>query len=232
MTEWRTAAAAPATAERDDIQHIIAAQLALAHGRATTRTDEQGTWIYIPGDELRAAYFADADALIDQGLTPYWQPPRIPARPSPALEAEIFEFERAMAWFMEYLDERHPGWRESGHPPASHIEEADPLDWDAWVSVAVTASEVVRQLWSQRLTEITNVARPIETTRTPLPPPAVSAPPAAHGGVLRDRIITAAAATLAHRHGRRWIDLPTDLRAAYISDVEALMALGLIVGGP
>ncbi len=206
-------------ADRDTVQSSIAAQLASNHGHS---------WIYMD-DALRNEYLADADALISQGMTPYWEDPHIPANPSPQLEAEIFEFDCAMTWFMEYLDNSHPGWAENGQTPASHIEQADPRDWDAWVSVAVTASETAKQLWSQRLAEMSEIPPVTDTHRATLPPPAASAPPALLGGILRERVISAAGAALAHRHGRNWLDLPADARAAYASDVESLMAVGLVI---
>ena len=49
------------------------------------------------------------------------------------------------------------------------------------------------------------------------------------GGGVRDRVIAAIGATLANRHDRRWMDLPSDLKAAYVRDVEALIAAGLTV---
>jgi hypothetical protein len=204
---------------RTSVRSSIAAQLATNHGHS---------WLYLDED-LRGHYLADADALIDQGMTPFWENPTIPEVPSPELEAEIFAFECAMTWFQDFIDARHPDWRETGILPASHIEEADPQDWDAWISVAVTVSETARQLWSRRLTETTGTAPIIEHARHRLTPPPPSAPAAIRGGVLRDRIIAAAGATLAHRHGRRWLDLPGDARAAYARDIESLMALGLVV---
>lgn len=205
---------------RTAVQTSIAAQLATNHGHS---------WIYLD-DALREAYLADADALIDQGMTPLWENPTIPDNPSPELEAEVFAFEHAMNWFTDYLDARHPDWRATGVLPASHIEEADPQDWDAWVSIAVTVSETARQLWSRRVADSTGIASVIEHTRRRLPPPPPSAPAAVRGGVLRDRVIAAAGATLAHRHGRRWLGLPAEARDAYAQDVESLMGLGLIVG--
>jgi len=204
---------------RESIQAAIAAQLATGHGRA---------WGDI-GEDLRWEYLADADALIAQGLTPFWEEPEIPRWVSPALEAEVFEFDRGMAWFMEFLDARHPGWERTGVLPASHIEEADPQEWDAWVSVAVTVSEVARRLWSQRMTATSGVPDTVMGSRAPLAAVAGSAPAEVRGGGVSARVSAAAGATLAHRHGRRWMDLPSDLRAAYLRDVESLTAAGLTV---
>lgn len=208
-----------AWSRRDAIRASIAAQLAASHDRS---------WIEM-ADDLRREYLADADALIDQGLTPWWEEPTIPATPSAGLEAEIFEFDRAMTWFMDFLDARHPDWRQTGIMPSSHIEEADPQEWDAWVSVSVTVSEVARRLWSMRVAETSGTPEVVIGPRVPLPPAAASAPAAVRDGGVRDRVIAAVGATLAHRHGRRWMDLPSDLRAAYVRDVEALVSAGLTV---
>lgn len=208
-----------AWSRRDAIRASIAAQLAASHERS---------WIDM-ADDLRQEYLADADALIDQGLTPWWEEPKVPAAPSAELEAEVFEFDRAMAWFMDYLDARHPDWKQTGIMPSSHIEEADPQEWDAWVSVSVTVSEVARRLWSLRVAETSGTPEVVIGPRSPLPPAAASAPEAVRGGGVRDRVIAAVGATLAHRHGRRWMDLPSDLRAAYVRDVEALVSAGLTV---
>lgn len=205
--------------QRESIRASIAAQLADSHGKS---------WIQM-SEADRDEYRADADALIDQGMTPYWVDPEIPAVVSPALEAEVFEFDRGMAWFMDYIDARHPDWKQTGVMPASHIEEADPQEWDAWVSVAVTVSEVARRLWSQRMEADSGVPDAVMGSRAPLPEAAASAPPAVRGGGVRDRVIAAIGATLANRHDRRWMDLPSDLKAAYVRDVEALIAAGLTV---
>ena len=139
--EGWAALASDVWSQRESIRASIAAQLAESHG---------DSWIGLPEAD-RVEYLADADALIDQGMTPFWVDPEIPAVVSPALEAEVFEFDRGMAWFMDYLDARHPDWKQTGVMPASHIEEAEPQEWDAWVSVAVTVSEVARRVWSQRM---------------------------------------------------------------------------------
>lgn len=215
----RTPVSKGAWSRRDAIRASIAAQLAASHDRS---------WIEM-ADDLRREYLADADALIDQGLTPWWEEPTIPATPSAGLEAEIFEFDRAMTWFMDFLDARHPDWRQTGIMPSSHIEEADPQEWDAWVSVSVTVSEVARRLWSMRVAETSGTPEVVIGPRVPLPPAAASAPAAVRDGGVRDRVIAAVGATLAHRHGRRWMDLPSDLRAAYVRDVEALVSAGLTV---
>ncbi|MBU8840233.1 hypothetical protein [Mycolicibacterium goodii] len=215
----RTPVGKGAWSRRDAIRASIAAQLAASHDRS---------WIEM-ADDLRREYLADADALIDQGLTPWWEEPTIPATPSAGLEAEIFEFDRAMTWFMDFLDARHPDWRQTGIMPSSHIEEADPQEWDAWVSVSVTVSELARRLWSMRVAETSGTPEVVIGPRVPLPPAAASAPAAVRDGGVRDRVIAAVGATLAHRHGRRWMDLPSDLRAAYVRDVEALVSAGLTV---
>lgn len=217
--EGWTALAGDAWLRRESIQASIGAELAASHGRS---------WINM-AEDLRREYLADADALIDQGMTPFWEEPEVPALVSPALEAEVFEFDRGMTWFMEYLNARHPDWQRTGVMPAAHIEEADPQEWDAWVSVAVPVSEVARRLWSQRKEAESGVPDMVMGSRAPLPAAAASAPPAVREGGVRDRVIAAAGATLAHRHGRRWMDLPSDLRAAYVRDVEALISAGLTV---
>ena len=206
-------------AQRESIRASIAAELAASHN---------DPWIGM-SEADRQEYLADADALIDQGMTTYWVDPDIPAVVSPALQAEVFEFDRGMTWFMDYLDARHPDWKQTGVVPASHIEEADPEEWDAWVSIAVTVSEVARRLWSQGVEAATGVPDTVMGSRAPLPEAAASAPPQVRGGGVRDRVIAAAGATLAQRHGRRWMDQPSDLKAAYVRDVEALISAGLMV---
>ncbi len=205
--------------QRESIRASIAAQLAASHA---------DSWIHL-SEADRGEYLADADALIDQGMTTYWVDPEIPAVVSPAMEAEVFAFDLGMAWFMDYLDARHPDWKQTGVMPASHIEEADPQEWDAWVSVAVTVSEVARRVWSQRMEAASGVPDTVMGSRAPLPAAAASAPPQVRGGGVRDRVIAAAGATLAQRHGRRWMDLPWDLKAAYVRDVESLISAGLMV---
>ena len=171
----RTLVGKGAWSRRDAIRASIAAQLAASHDRS---------WIEM-ADDLRREYLADADALIDQGLTPWWEEPTIPATPSAGLEAEIFEFDRAMTWFMDFLDARHPDWRQTGIMPSSHIEEADPQEWDAWVSVSVTVSEVARRLWSMRVAETSGTPEVVIGPRVPLPPAAASAPAAVRDGGVR-----------------------------------------------
>lgn len=199
---------------REDLRASIAARLAGNHGSG---------WVSLPG-EVQVEYLADADALIDQGMTPYWVDPDLGDTVSPALEAEVFEFDRSMEWFMSYLNTRHPHWRDTAVYPSSHIEQADPEEWDAWVTIAVSVSESARILWSRRFAAQTG--EPVAQARSPLPPVPSSAPPAAQT-VGRDRKAAAIGAVLAHRHGRRWMDLPSDLRAAYLSDAECLMQAGL-----
>jgi hypothetical protein len=196
--------------DRATLQAAIGAQLATSHGRS---------WIALP-DGVRADYLADAAALIEQGMTSYWEDHDPGAYPSAAVEAEAFEFDRAMTWFMEFLDARHPGWRATSVYPSAHIEEADPEEWDAWVTVAVSVSEEARLLWSRRFAEQTAV--PMPGVQSPLPPVPPSAPDIA-GTVTRERFAASVGAVLANRHGRRWMYLPSDVKRAYLADAYSLM---------
>ena len=199
---------------REVLRAAVAEHLAANHG---------DVWMSLP-NEVQAEYLRDADALIDQGMTPYWEDQDPGDTASPALEAEVFEFDRSMEWFMSYLNARHPHWRDTAVYPSSHIEEADPEEWDAWVTIAVAVSESARILWSRRFAAQTGES--VTATGSPLPPVPSSAPPAART-VGRDRVAAAIGAVLAQRHGRRWMDLPSDLRAAYVSDAVCLMQADL-----
>lgn len=217
LTDHATSAdgrAQQALSPRDGLRAAIAAQLASNHRCA---------WESLAA-AVRADYLADADALIDQGMTPFWEDHDPGTTASPALEAEVFEFDRSMEWFMSYLNARHPHWRDTSVYPSSHIEESDPEEWDAWVTVAVSVSEAARILWSRRFA--TQTGEPIPAQQSPLPPVPSSAPPAART-VRRDRAAAAIGAVLAHRHQRRWMDLPNDLRAAYVSDATCLIEANL-----
>lgn len=199
---------------REELQVAIAARLAAEHGYV---------WHTMSG-ELRIEFLADAVALIDQGVTSYWVDDDPGVDPSLALEAEAFEFDRAMDWFWGYLEARHPGWERTELPPSSHIESSDPQDWDAWVTIAVQVSGAARMLWSRRFTQ--RHGEPLPGPAAALAPAAVSAPSAVHQ-VRRERTAAVIGAVLAHRHGRRWMDLPSDLRAAYLADANALIGAGL-----
>ncbi|OHU47393.1 hypothetical protein BKG82_27690 [Mycobacteroides chelonae] len=199
---------------REELQVAIAAQLAAGHGTV---------W-HTLGAEFRKEFMADAEALIDQGMTSYWVDDDPGDQPSPELEAEAFEFARAMDWFWGYLQARHPEQERTDVPPSSHIESADPQDWDAWVTIAVQVSGAARTLWSRRFTQ--QHGEPLPPPSAALPPAAVSAPAAVHQ-VRRERTAAAIGAVLAHRHGRRWMELPEDLRAAYLVDANALISAGL-----
>jgi len=203
---------------REQWRTAIAAQLAAGHGRP---------WNDV-ADRVRREYLTDADALIDQGMTPFWSDHHPGSVPSPALEAEVFEFDRSMEWFMSFLDARHPQWRQTRIYPSSHIEEADPVEWDAWVTIAVSVSEEARRLWAQRYAEQTG--EPAAGERAPLAPPPASAPAAARD-VRRIRFATAVGAVLANRHQRRWMELPIDVKAAYLADAESLIGAGLLFVG-
>jgi hypothetical protein len=102
--------------DRATLQAAIAAQLATGHSRS---------WVGL-SDRVRADYLADADALIEQGMTSYWEDHDPGEYPSAVVEAEAFEFDRAMTWFMEFLDARHPGWRETNVYPSEQTAEPMP----------------------------------------------------------------------------------------------------------
>lgn len=201
--------------QRENLQASIAAELATNHGRS---------WIYLH-EGLRDEYLKDASALIDQGMTPYWENHDPGPSPSPELQAEAFELDRAMAWLMDYLAARHPESSATGVRPSAIMEESDPLDWDAWVTIAVNVSEAARLLWSRQFTELHG--EPPPTPPPPPRPPAPSAPPSAQN-VRRERFAATVGAVLANRHGARWIDLASDVRAGYLSDANALIDAGLM----
>lgn len=203
-----------ALSTRDGLQALIAEQLAASHGRA---------WASLPED-YRTDYLLDAAALIDQGMTPWWEDHTPPANPPAAMEADLFEFDRSMEWFMSFLDARHPEWTKTGLHPSALMEMADPVDWDAWVTISVAVSEEVRQLWSQRFAAQTGEAPPA-TQAPPLPVPASA--PASTREVRLARFAAAIGAVLANRHRRRWMDVPSDLKAAYLKDAYSLMNAGL-----
>ncbi|OHU72505.1 hypothetical protein BKG86_00085 [Mycobacteroides chelonae] len=205
-------------ATRDNLAASIAAQLAETHRQSWITMDMAS----------RAEYLADAHALLDQGLTPLGLPEDFHhlQNPSPELEAEAFEFGRAMEWFNTYLQARHPDWQRTGILPGAHMEQADPLDWDAWLTISVPATPTARALWSQRYELNTGEPRPTDTP--PLPEISFSAPPPARD-IRGARTQAAIGAVLAHRHGRRWMDLPADIRSAYLNDARALMTVGLTV---
>lgn len=216
MNELSTMPPQHTYASRNDLAASIAAHLAETHHHS---------WITMD-PATRSEYLADAKALIDQGLTPFGLPPEAHhiQHPSPALEAEAFEFGRAMEWFNDYLQARHPDWQHTGVLPAAHMEHADPTDWDAWLTISAAATPAARALWSQRYEHSTGEPRPSQST--PRPKISTSAPPAAQN-IRRDRTAAAIAAVLAHRHGSRWMDLPLDVRGTYLIDAYALMDSGL-----
>jgi hypothetical protein len=209
------AAGGGALSTRASLRASIASLLSANHGHSFTA---------LPAD-VQADYLIDADALIDKGMTPYWPDQNPPAHPSPALEAEVFEFDRSMEWFMSFLDARHPDWRKTAVYPSAHIDEADPVEWDAWVTISVAVSEQALRLWMQRFADQTGV--PPVGERSPMAAVPPSAPPASRG-VRRARTAAAIGAVLAHRHGRRWMDQPVDVKTAYLSDAYALIDAGLM----
>ena len=202
-------------AQRAELETSIAAHLANGHGRSWR---EQAA-------DVRAAYLKDAAALIDQGLTPLWGDPVAEPVPSLALEVEAAEFDRAMQWWLDFVAARHPQWGSAGGVAVSpEMENLDPEDWDAWVSIAVTVSEAARRLYMLQFEQLHGVAAPAPSP--PAPAVAVSSPPQADA-VRRNRFATAVAAVLAFRHGRQWMALPTDTRAIYLRDAQSLIDAGL-----
>lgn len=202
-------------AQRAALEDSIGAHLANGHGRP---------WQELTVD-VRAAYLKDAAALIDQGLTTLWDVPVLDAAPSIALEVEAAEFDRAMQWWLDFVVARHPQWgSEGGVAVSPEMENLDPEDWDAWVSIAVTVSEQARRLYMQQFEQLHGVRAPAPSP--PAPAVAVSSPPQADA-VRRNRFATAVAAVLAFRHGRQWMQLPSDTRAAYLRDAQSLIDAGL-----
>ncbi|WP_301158757.1 hypothetical protein [Mycolicibacterium fortuitum] len=190
---------------------LIAQQLAAGHGRAWEATDIEG----------QALYLADAEEVVNQGLGSYWQDPGWPpAVLSPEMEAEVFAFDQAVAWFYRFLDERH------GHAPGDHPAAAfnDPVDWDAWVTVLCTTSELVRRAWSRRVVQQGNHNESVEPASVMGP---MSTPDHGSPEMLRSRVAAAIGATLAHRHGRRWMDLPQEMRDLYLLDAYGVIDKGL-----
>ncbi|WP_408066361.1 MULTISPECIES: hypothetical protein [Mycolicibacter] len=206
----------PTVEQRRALESAIATRLATGHGRSWDGLTPNG----------RCSYLLDAAALIDQGLTSLWQD-RDPG-PFPALELEVeaAEFDRAMQWWIDYVGARHPEWGIAGGVMVSpEMENLDPEDWDAWVSIAVTVSEQARRLYMRQFEQLHGVAAPAPTP--PAPAVAVSSMPPAVDDVRRRRFATAVAAVLAHRHGREWMRQPSDVRAAYLNDADLLIDSGL-----
>lgn len=200
--------------ERSTWEASIAAQLAEGHSRS---------WVYLP-EHVRVEYLKDAAALVDQGVTPIWRDHDPGANPSLELQVEAAEFDRAMQWWIDFVHARHPGWAQRGGVDVSpQMEDLDPEDWDAWVSIAVTVSEEARQLYMREFEQLHGVAAP-----APMAPAAlsVSSPPAARQARW-DRFAVTVAAVLAHRHGRQWLQLAADVREGYLHDARSLMAAGL-----
>ncbi|GAB4992611.1 hypothetical protein MAHJHV61_48340 [Mycobacterium avium subsp. hominissuis] len=200
--------------ERAALEAAIAAHLAEGHG---------SSWAYLP-EQTQAEYLKDAAALVDQGLTRIWEDRDPGPNPSPELEVEAAEFDRAMQWWVDFVHARHPGWdRAGGIDVSPEMEHLDPEDWDAWVSIAVTVSEEARRLYMREFEQLHGVTAP-----APVPPaPAVASSPPAAGHARRDRFATTVAAVLAFRHGQQWLRLPSDVREAYLRDARSLMAAGL-----
>lgn len=186
----------------------IARQLAEGHGRPWDGMD----------DVTQVAYLADAEAVVDQGLGSSWQDPgEPPAALTPAMEAEVFAFDQAVAWFYQYLESRH-----GPVDLATAAELNDPADWDAWVSVLAGTSELIRRAWSRRISG--DAADPNASNTAP---PPLSEPDAANPAQSRYRLGVAIAATLANRHGYRWLDLSRDRRELYLRDADLLIESGL-----
>ncbi|ORW08500.1 hypothetical protein DQP56_00800 [Mycolicibacter senuensis] len=205
----------PATGQRRVLQSAIATRLASGHGRHWDSLSDNG----------RADYLRDAAALIDQGMTALWEDRDPGPFPSLELEVEAAEFDRAMQWWIDFVSARHPGWGHAGGVAVSpEMENLDPEDWDAWVSIAVSVSDQARRLYMRQFEQLHGVPAPAPSP--PAPAVAVSCPPAVDG-VRRHRFATAIAAVLAHRHGREWMRQPSDVRAAYVNDANRLIDAGL-----
>lgn len=204
---------------RGELQIEIAARLAAERGQ---------TW-HTVSPEVRRGLLGDADSLIIQGLTPHWDEPAVEG-PSVELEVEAFEFDRALEWLIGYLEERHPEMWRDGQMPTVRVDDADPDDWDGWVSAAAQASPAARQLWA-RTHQQSRAARLFgDVTDNPAAPRAQSAQHPRAGQ--RDRVAAAIGAVLAHRNGQQWVGLARSSRAGYLSEANALIDAGLTTYSP
>lgn len=203
-------------ADRDVLALAIARHRASHHGRE---------WGRLPA-RVCADYMTDSVALIERGLTPIVEDHDPGPTPAISVEVEAVEFDQAMQWWVQYVYARHGGTGSPGADwvPSGDMEQMDAEDWDAYMSIAVTVSEGARLLYEQRFAQMhglsTPAPGPVAPTRA-----AASAPPAAD--VRRHRIATAIAAVLAYRHGHGWMQCPSDVRAAYLSDAYSLIEAGL-----
>jgi len=199
---------------REELAASLGAQLAEGHGKV---------WINLAEME-RAEYRKDADALIDQGLTALPTPSgRLKSAPSQEMEVEMLEWDLAQEWFEAYLTERHG----EGFAIPQRPEDFDPRDWDAYLTIAVRFSPLTRHVWSQRFAERTQVQVPARVRASAPDRLPVSAPRAAVQ-VRRNRSLALIGAVLACRHGLRWMDLPSDVREAYVADAQVLALAGLV----
>lgn len=204
----------PRFRSRDELAASLGAQLAEGHGKV---------WMNL-AEADRAEYRKDGEALIDQGLTTFPTPSgRMTSAPSQEMEVEMFEWDLAQEWFEAYMTERHG----EGFALAQRAEDFDPRDWDAWLSIAVRFSPLTRHTWSQRFAERTQVQAPVQV-RAPAPGRLPASAPRAAVQVRRNRSLALIGAVLACRHGLRWMDLPSDVREAYLADADSLVAAGLV----
>lgn len=197
------------------LQVRIAKQLADGHGRQWSELDSS----------MQAAYLGDAEELIDQGLAVHWQDPGDPPQVlTPHLEAEVFAFDQAVEWFYGFLEGRHPG---GGGAAAD-----DPVVWDAWMTVVVQTSELVRRAWAERITTTQPAAEPARRVLDAQAALALSMPDFATEPVMHERVLTAICAVLAQCHGQRWMDMPERRRALYRRDAQLLIDHDLTVLSP